>query len=154
MSFRRREANLQKGRQLLREGKVSEARDCFTRCVNITPAMAHNLIKVWTSHFLPGWSKLYQCLNSRAGPNKSYELWVEKTESTHFVSWITALFCIIVRRAMQERQHGRLWTLQTECFQNDLITKLTMMEVKNGNGNWEQREAKSVSCTDVAGEAH
>ncbi|XP_042290354.1 exonuclease 1 isoform X1 [Thunnus maccoyii] len=41
----RREANLQKGRQLLREGKLSEARDCFTRCVNITPAMAHNLIK-------------------------------------------------------------------------------------------------------------
>ncbi|XP_069578545.1 exonuclease 1 [Brachyistius frenatus] len=42
----RREANLQKGRQLLREGKLSEARDCFTRCVNITPAMASNLIKV------------------------------------------------------------------------------------------------------------
>ncbi|XP_054653705.1 exonuclease 1 isoform X2 [Dunckerocampus dactyliophorus] len=41
----RREANLQKGRQLLREGKLSAARDCFTRCVNITPAMAHNLIK-------------------------------------------------------------------------------------------------------------
>ncbi|XP_071337657.1 exonuclease 1 [Trachinotus anak] len=41
----RREANLQKGRQLLREGKLSEARDCFTRCVNITPAMAHSLIK-------------------------------------------------------------------------------------------------------------
>ncbi|XP_019954111.2 exonuclease 1 isoform X1 [Paralichthys olivaceus] len=41
----RRQANLQKGRQLLREGKLSEARDCFTRCVNITPAMAHNLIK-------------------------------------------------------------------------------------------------------------
>ncbi|XP_035519762.1 exonuclease 1-like [Morone saxatilis] len=41
----RRETNLLKGRQLLREGKVSEARDCFTRCVNITPAMAHNLIK-------------------------------------------------------------------------------------------------------------
>ncbi|XP_040906029.1 exonuclease 1 [Toxotes jaculatrix] len=41
----RREANLQKGRQLLREGKLSEARDCFTRCVNITPAMAHNVIK-------------------------------------------------------------------------------------------------------------
>ncbi|XP_031735229.1 exonuclease 1 isoform X2 [Anarrhichthys ocellatus] len=41
----RREGNLQKGRQLLREGKLSEARDCFTRCVNITPAMAHNLIK-------------------------------------------------------------------------------------------------------------
>uniref|UniRef100_A0A3Q1HJI4 Exonuclease 1 n=1 Tax=Anabas testudineus TaxID=64144 RepID=A0A3Q1HJI4_ANATE len=42
----RRQSNLQKGRQLLREGKLSEARDCFTRCVNITPAMAHNLIKV------------------------------------------------------------------------------------------------------------
>ncbi|XP_068424462.1 exonuclease 1 [Clinocottus analis] len=42
----RREGNLQKGRQLLREGKLSEARDCFTRCVNVTPAMAHNLIKV------------------------------------------------------------------------------------------------------------
>ncbi|XP_053730995.1 exonuclease 1 isoform X1 [Synchiropus splendidus] len=41
----RREANLQKGRQLLREGKLSEARECFTRCVNITPDMAHNLIK-------------------------------------------------------------------------------------------------------------
>ncbi|KAG7513029.1 exonuclease 1 [Solea senegalensis] len=41
----RRETNLQKGRQLLREGKLSEARDCFNRCVNITPAMAHNLIK-------------------------------------------------------------------------------------------------------------
>ncbi|KAM9726397.1 exonuclease 1 isoform 1-T2 [Menidia menidia] len=41
----RREVNLQKGRKLLREGKLSEARDCFTRCVNITPAMAHNLIK-------------------------------------------------------------------------------------------------------------
>uniref|UniRef100_A0A665TLB9 Exonuclease 1 n=1 Tax=Echeneis naucrates TaxID=173247 RepID=A0A665TLB9_ECHNA len=41
----RREVNLQKGRQLLREGKLSEARDCFARCVNITPAMAHNVIK-------------------------------------------------------------------------------------------------------------
>uniref|UniRef100_A0A3B5ANK4 Exonuclease 1 n=1 Tax=Stegastes partitus TaxID=144197 RepID=A0A3B5ANK4_9TELE len=41
----RRESNLQKGRQLLREGKLSEARDCFNRCVNVTPAMAHNLIK-------------------------------------------------------------------------------------------------------------
>ncbi|KAM4591784.1 exonuclease 1 [Odontesthes bonariensis] len=41
----RREANLQKGRQLLRQGKLSEARDCFTRCINITPSMAHNLIK-------------------------------------------------------------------------------------------------------------
>ncbi|CAN9500153.1 unnamed protein product [Ophioblennius macclurei] len=42
----RREANLQRGRQLLRDGKLSEARDCFTRCINITPSMAHSLIKV------------------------------------------------------------------------------------------------------------
>ncbi|KAL4641121.1 exonuclease 1 [Arapaima gigas] len=40
----RRQANLQKGKQLLREGKLSAARDCFTRCVNITPAMAHDVI--------------------------------------------------------------------------------------------------------------
>ncbi|XP_066553052.1 exonuclease 1 isoform X2 [Amia ocellicauda] len=41
----RRQANLQKGRQLLREGKVSEARECFTRSVNVTPSMAHDVIK-------------------------------------------------------------------------------------------------------------
>lgn len=41
----RRQANLQKGKQLLREGKVAEARECFTRCVNVTPAMAHQVIK-------------------------------------------------------------------------------------------------------------
>ncbi len=43
---RRRQANLQKGKQLLREGKLSEARECFTRSVNITPSMAHDVIKV------------------------------------------------------------------------------------------------------------
>ncbi|XP_007952702.1 exonuclease 1 [Orycteropus afer afer] len=41
----RRQANLLKGKQLLREGKVSEARDCFTRSINITHAMAHKVIK-------------------------------------------------------------------------------------------------------------
>ncbi|CAL8255565.1 unnamed protein product [Lota lota] len=41
----RRQANLQKGKQLLREGKLSEARDCFTRSVNVTPSMAHHVIK-------------------------------------------------------------------------------------------------------------
>uniref|UniRef100_A0A672HPJ4 Exonuclease 1 n=1 Tax=Salarias fasciatus TaxID=181472 RepID=A0A672HPJ4_SALFA len=41
----RRELNLQRGRQLLREGKLSEARDCFTRCVNVTPSMAHRVIQ-------------------------------------------------------------------------------------------------------------
>ncbi|XP_006761406.1 PREDICTED: exonuclease 1 [Myotis davidii] len=42
---KRRQANLLKGKQLLREGKVPEARECFTRCVNVTHAMAHNVIK-------------------------------------------------------------------------------------------------------------
>ncbi|XP_072906639.1 exonuclease 1 [Hemitrygon akajei] len=41
----RRQTNLQKGKQLLREGKTAEARECFTRSVNITPAMAHEVIK-------------------------------------------------------------------------------------------------------------
>ncbi|XP_075411387.1 exonuclease 1 isoform X2 [Tenrec ecaudatus] len=41
----RRQANLLKGKQLLREGKLSEARDCFTRSINITHAMAHKVIK-------------------------------------------------------------------------------------------------------------
>lgn len=63
MSLSRREANLQKGRQLLREGKVSEARDCFTRCVNITPAMAHNLIKVKTSSYTERHSNAFGHLN-------------------------------------------------------------------------------------------
>ncbi|XP_048212852.1 exonuclease 1 isoform X1 [Perognathus longimembris pacificus] len=42
---RRRQANLLKGKQLLREGKVSEARECFTRAINITHSMAHKVIK-------------------------------------------------------------------------------------------------------------
>ncbi|XP_047377063.1 exonuclease 1 isoform X3 [Sciurus carolinensis] len=41
----RRQANLLKGKQLLREGRVSEARDCFTRSINITHVMAHKVIK-------------------------------------------------------------------------------------------------------------
>ncbi|XP_069340748.1 exonuclease 1 isoform X1 [Eulemur rufifrons] len=41
----RRQANLLKGKQLLREGKVAEARECFTRSINVTHAMAHKVIK-------------------------------------------------------------------------------------------------------------
>ncbi|XP_053568256.1 exonuclease 1 [Bombina bombina] len=44
-SIKRRQINLQKGKQLLREGKLSEARECFTRSVNITSSMAHDVIK-------------------------------------------------------------------------------------------------------------
>ncbi|XP_075780952.1 exonuclease 1 isoform X2 [Pelodiscus sinensis] len=41
----KRQASLLKGKQLLREGKLSEARDCFGRSVNVTHAMAHEVIK-------------------------------------------------------------------------------------------------------------
>ncbi|NXP12254.1 EXO1 Exonuclease, partial [Thinocorus orbignyianus] len=41
----KRQANLLKGKQLLQEGKLSEARECFGRSVNITHAMAHEVIK-------------------------------------------------------------------------------------------------------------
>ncbi|NXC39028.1 EXO1 Exonuclease, partial [Penelope pileata] len=41
----KRQANLLKGKQLFREGKLSEARDCFARSVNVTHAMAHEVIK-------------------------------------------------------------------------------------------------------------
>ncbi|XP_022095679.1 exonuclease 1-like [Acanthaster planci] len=41
----RRELYSKKGKQFLREGKVSEARDCFTKCINVTPAMALEVMK-------------------------------------------------------------------------------------------------------------
>ncbi|XP_014118858.1 PREDICTED: exonuclease 1 isoform X3 [Pseudopodoces humilis] len=41
----RRQASLLRGKQLLQEGRLSEARECFGRSVNITHAMAHEVIK-------------------------------------------------------------------------------------------------------------
>ncbi|NWV60786.1 EXO1 Exonuclease, partial [Malurus elegans] len=41
----KRQASLLKGKQLLQEGRLSEARECFGRSVNITHAMAHEVIK-------------------------------------------------------------------------------------------------------------
>ncbi|XP_038075218.1 exonuclease 1-like [Patiria miniata] len=41
----RRELYSKKGKQFLREGKVSEARDCFSKCINVTPRMALEVIK-------------------------------------------------------------------------------------------------------------
>ncbi|XP_068795381.1 exonuclease 1 [Struthio camelus] len=41
----KRQASLLKGKQLLREGKLSEARECFGRSVNVTHVMAHEVIK-------------------------------------------------------------------------------------------------------------
>ncbi|NXE11655.1 EXO1 Exonuclease, partial [Lophotis ruficrista] len=41
----KRQANLLKGKKLLQEGKLSEARECFGRSVNVTHVMAHEVIK-------------------------------------------------------------------------------------------------------------
>ncbi|NXO55936.1 EXO1 Exonuclease, partial [Aramus guarauna] len=41
----KRQASLLKGKQLLQEGKLSEARECFGRSVNVTHIMAHEVIK-------------------------------------------------------------------------------------------------------------
>ncbi|KAM6366595.1 exonuclease 1 [Alca torda] len=41
----KRQANLLKGKQLLQEGRLSEARECFGRSVNVTHVMAHDVIK-------------------------------------------------------------------------------------------------------------
>ena len=42
---KRRKENLEKGKRLLREGKLSAARDCFTKCISVTPAMALRVIE-------------------------------------------------------------------------------------------------------------
>ncbi|NXI88948.1 EXO1 Exonuclease, partial [Rhipidura dahli] len=41
----KRQASLLRGKQLLQEGRLAEARECFGRSVNITHAMAHEVIK-------------------------------------------------------------------------------------------------------------
>ncbi|KFV76520.1 Exonuclease 1 [Dryobates pubescens] len=41
----KRQASLLKGKQLLQEGKLSEARECFGRSVNVTHVMAREVIK-------------------------------------------------------------------------------------------------------------
>ena len=43
---RRRKEYLAKGKQLLKEGKRSEAVDCFQKSVDVSPEMALALIKV------------------------------------------------------------------------------------------------------------
>ena len=40
-----RKENREKGIQFMKEGKVKEARECFQRCVDITPAMAREVIQ-------------------------------------------------------------------------------------------------------------
>ncbi|CAI7783148.1 unnamed protein product, partial [Closterium sp. NIES-53] len=40
-----RRENLERAEQLLLKGKRTEARECFQKAVDITPAIAHQLIK-------------------------------------------------------------------------------------------------------------
>ena len=42
----KREANMQRGMQLLREGNASGAHQFFSKAADVTPLMAHNLIQV------------------------------------------------------------------------------------------------------------
>lgn len=44
--YRRRHGYLSKGKALLKEGKTSEARDCFQRCIDVSPEMALAFIKL------------------------------------------------------------------------------------------------------------
>ncbi|NXL29573.1 EXO1 Exonuclease, partial [Glaucidium brasilianum] len=41
----KRQASLLKGKQLLQEGRLSEARECFGRSINVSHVMAHEVIK-------------------------------------------------------------------------------------------------------------
>lgn len=46
---RRRNDALAKGNAFLAEGKATQARECFVKAVDVTPAMAYQLIKVSTN---------------------------------------------------------------------------------------------------------
>ncbi|KAF9449294.1 PIN domain-like protein [Macrolepiota fuliginosa MF-IS2] len=41
----RREENLSRGKALIAQGKHSQARDCFVKCIDVTPQMAYQFIK-------------------------------------------------------------------------------------------------------------
>jgi exonuclease 1 len=43
---KKREENLRQARDLEAKGKHSEARECYVKCVDITPQMAYQVIKV------------------------------------------------------------------------------------------------------------
>lgn len=43
---KKRDENLKKGKALAAQNKHSQARDCFLKCVDVTPQMAYQLIKV------------------------------------------------------------------------------------------------------------
>ena len=43
---KRRKENKERGKVLLREGKQSAAYECFQKCIDVSPEMAHAFIKV------------------------------------------------------------------------------------------------------------
>ena len=43
---KRRKEYKEKGKALLREGKRSDAYECFQKCIDVSPEMAHSLIEV------------------------------------------------------------------------------------------------------------
>ena len=43
---KKRDENLSKGKALVAQNKHSQARECFVKCVDVTPQMAYQLIKV------------------------------------------------------------------------------------------------------------
>jgi hypothetical protein len=49
---RKRQSYLSKGKELLKQGKKSEAHDCFQKCVDISPEMALSFIKVCADSLL------------------------------------------------------------------------------------------------------
>ncbi|PPQ66528.1 hypothetical protein CVT26_009501 [Gymnopilus dilepis] len=49
----KREESLAKGKALLAQGKHSQARDCFVKCVDVTPQMAYQFIKALRAESVP-----------------------------------------------------------------------------------------------------
>eukprot|EP00058_Branchiostoma_floridae_P011003 XP_002596491.1 hypothetical protein BRAFLDRAFT_130306 [Branchiostoma floridae] len=41
----RKQLYLQKGKQFLRDGNTAQARECFQKCINVTPQMAHEVME-------------------------------------------------------------------------------------------------------------
>ena len=60
--FRRREMYRKKAAQFLREGKKTEARDCLSKCVDITPQMALELMNVNVYYILNIYFFVMHCL--------------------------------------------------------------------------------------------
>lgn len=67
---------------------MSEARDCFTKCVNVTPQMALEVIKVrpWNQNIRKGLYH-YKSLGKMANPLKCYSLRDDKETNKYMICW-------------------------------------------------------------------